>query len=63
MNAPINKSWVLLYVFAYPLGVRKSFFRFSIQVSFQVTAVVCCCGDERIYGQSLLSEYAFFIKY
>ena len=52
-----------IIVFAYPLGVQKSLFRFHIQVSFQVSAVVWCCSDEGIYGGSLFSEYAFFIKH
>ena len=50
-------------MFAYILEVWKSLLRFCTQVSFQVTAIVWCCGDEGIYRQSLLSEYAFFIKH
>ena len=31
---------------------------FPCSVSFWVTAIVWCCGDEGIYQQSLLSKYA-----
>ena len=57
-----NQQTMGIIMFACPLGAWKSLFGFCTQVSW-VTAVVWCCGDERIYGQFLLSEYASFIKH
>ena len=38
-------------------------FGFHIQVSFRVKAVVWCCDDEEICGQSLLSEDVSYIEH
>jgi len=55
-----NHWYTCIIVFAYPLGVQKSLFCFCTKVSFWVTAIDY---DEGIYGQSLNSEYAFFIQH